>query len=253
MTDRDIALLAYDPDPHAVIEPGHEGLSVRLPERLVFAFLGDTVRSCAEAYGMTAVTAFVTVTKTFPVYVGEQDGKPFALVEAPLGAPAAAQLLDWLISYGVRTALAVGSCGVLTDLAENAFLVPRRALRDEGTSFHYLPPSRFVETDETLRRAIGQVFSEKKLPFVEMTTWTTDGFFRETAAKVRARREEGCSSVEMECAALAAVAKFRGARFAQILYTADTLANTDDYNERDWGEASRLPVLRLALEAVLRT
>ena len=250
MTPSDIALLEYDPDPRAVIEPDHEKLGVSLPERAVFAFLGDTVDDYAAEHGFPVAAEFETVTKRFPVYRAEENGVPYALVAAPQGASAATQLLDWLMSYGVRTAIAVGSCGVLCDLPENAFLIPTRALRDEGTSFHYLPPSRYVETDATLRHTVETVFAARALPFHECTTWTTDGFFRETEAKVRARRAEGCSAVEMECAALAAAAKFRGARFAQILYTADTLAHAGLYDERDWGEASRLPALRLAAEII---
>lgn len=249
----DIPLFEYDSDPHAVIEPDHEKIDVRLPERAVFAFVGETVDAYAAERGWPAVAEFVTVTKCFRVYSGEENGIPFALAEAPLGAPAAAQFLDWLMSYGVKIVVSAGSCGVLRDIPENAFLIPTRALRDEGTSYHYLPPSRFVETDDALRRSIGEIFAEKRIPLVECTTWTTDGFFRETAAKVRARREEGCTAVEMECAALAAAAKFRGARFAQILYTADTLAHADNYDERGWGEASRVPVLRLAIEAITKT
>ena len=61
------------------------------------------------------------------------------------------------------------------------------------------------------------------LPFVEGKTWTTDGFYRETWGKVRRRREQGCLCVEMECASLAAVAQFRGLRFAQFFFAADNL------------------------------
>ena len=73
-----------------------------------------------------------------------------------MGAAAAAQLLDWLISYGVREIISAGSCGVLTPFDEGTFLVPCKALRDEGTSYHYAPPSRYMEISEPARRAIEQ-------------------------------------------------------------------------------------------------
>ena len=76
------------------------------------------------------------------------------------------------------------------------------------------------------------------------STWTTDGFFRETRDMVEYRKSEGCATVEMECAALAACAQKRGAVFGQILYTADSLANVYAHDERDWGKGS----LRIALE-----
>ncbi len=71
--------------------------------------------------------------------------------------------------------------------------------------------------------ACRQALESLGLPFVEGKTWTTDGFYRETRGKVRRRREQGCLCVEMECASLAAVAQFRGLRFAQFFFAADNL------------------------------
>ena len=82
--------------------------------------------------------------------------------------------------------------------------------------------------------------------------WTTDGFFRETQDMVRYRGAEGCTTVEMECAALAACARKRGASFGQILYTADSLANIYAHDERDWGKGSLRKALELCI-AVLQT
>ena len=92
----------------------------------------------------------------------------------------------------------------------------------------------------------------QNMPFRECVTWTTDGFFRETQDMVRYRRAEGCTTVEMECAALAACARKRGASFGQILYTADSLANVLKHNERDWGKNSLRKALELCI-AVLQT
>jgi uridine phosphorylase len=166
-----------------------------------------------------------------------------------MGAPVAASCLDWLIACGVRRVVAAGSCGALVDLPENAFVLPKRALRDEGTSFHYLPAARWIDLDGDVRGQIEDVFAAEGLPFVETDTWTTDAIFRETAEKIALRRAEGCGVVEMECAALAAVARFRGAKFGQFLYTADSLANAEAYDERDWGADSLAPALRLCLKA----
>lgn len=76
--------------------------------------------------------------------------------------------------------IAVGSCGVLADLPEDAFIVPVKALRAEGTSYHYLPASRYIELDQEPIAAIESSFNKHDLPFVTCITWTTDGFFRET-------------------------------------------------------------------------
>ncbi len=252
MTGKDAPILEYDPAREAVIGPTHGRLALTLPERAVFAFLGDTIDEYARERGLRPVAEFVSITKRYPVYTARTEGRDIALCQAPVGAPAAAQIMDWMIGYGVRQIVSAGSCGAIADLPENAFLLPARALRDEGTSYHYLPAARFVGTDAETRRTLHAVLEERGLPVQECVTWTTDGFYRETPDKVRARREEGCACVEMECAALAAVARFRGARFAQLLFTADSLADTSAYAERGWGGASLRPALEICLSAAAR-
>ena len=125
------------------------------------------------------------------------------------------------------------------------------ALRDEGTSYHYLPPSREVEISKAGINAIESALSQKNIPYWEVKTWTTDGFYRETVEMVQYRKEEGCQVVEMECSALAACAKFRKVTWAMLLFSADTLADPHKYQEREWGKTSISIALELALDAVL--
>ena len=177
-----------------------------------------------------------TITKNYPIYVLEENGVSFTLVQAPLGASASAQILDGLIACGCKKIISAGSCGVLVDIEENEFLIPKKALRDEGTSYKYLPAERYIELDAEMLKALQSFMTQHKIPYRECTTWTTDGFFRETADMIYYRKEEGCDCVEMECAALAACAKKRGAQFGQFFFTADSLANLDQYDERGWGK-----------------
>ena len=246
----DIPILEYDANPAAVIMPNHENIGMKLPRKAVFAFLRDTVDLYAAEHRARVVSRFVSATKEYPVYVLNVDGQEICLMQAPVGAPAAAQILDWLIAYGVREIISCGSCGVLADMEENVFLVPRKALRDEGTSYHYLPPARFIEIPKTARAAIEQALKNRRLPYTEVITWSTDGFFRETKDKVEYRKAEGCAVVEMECAALAACAKLRGALWGELLYTADTLADAEHYDMRNWGGGSEELALELCIEAV---
>lgn len=247
-----IPLLEYDPTPAAVIDPGHEGLDLKLPKKVVFAFLSEHVDAYAKAHGARKVATFETITKSFPVYVLEQGGEEIGLCQAPLGAPAAAQLLDWLIGYGAEQIISGGCCGALVELPENLFLIPERALRDEGASYHYLPPARFVSVNPRARKAIEETLRARGLECRSVTTWTTDGFFRETKEKVAYRVSEGCSVVDMECSALAAVAELRGVTWGQLLFTADSLANVDSYDERGWGKDSFAYAMELCLDAVQR-
>ena len=139
---------------------------------------------------------------------------------------------------------------MLTNIEENAFLVPVRALRDEGASYHYAPPSRYMDVNVEAISAIEQVLEQLGVPYEEVMTWSTDGFYRETAEKVAYRKEEGCAVVEMECAALAAVAQLRGAVWGELLFTADSLADLDNYDQRDWGAKAFEKALELCLEIV---
>ena len=241
-------ILEYDNSPRAVIQPDHEHLDLNLPEKAVFAFLGGCIGRYAKERELTPVAEFLSITKKYPVYIVNYRGEDICLCQAPVGAAAAVQIMDWLISYGVKSIISSGSCGALADLPENAFLIPAKALRDEGTSYHYLPPSRWVELDADVCLQMGKTLDKLGLPYAECATWTTDGFFRETRELVEYRKEEGCSVVDMECAALAACARFRGVQFGQLLFTADSLANADKYDERGWGADSLEKALMLSLE-----
>ena len=248
----EIPILEFDPDEAEVIIPTHEKLGLQLPRKAVFTFLGEYVEKYALEHGGMRVGEFTSETKDYPLYVVKHEGESVLLCQAPVGAAPSAQILDWLIGYGVREIISSGACGALTDFEENVFLVPVRALRDEGTSYHYMPPSRFVHVNVKALNALEKAFEKNGLPYREVTTWSTDGFYRETAEKVAYRKSEGCESVEMECSALAACAAFRGAVWGCILFTADSLANVQNYDERNWGEDSIPLALSLCLDAVVR-
>lgn len=202
--------------------------------------------------GSKIVSHFISATKQYPVYVTKYNGEEIVLCQAPVGAAPATQILDWLIGYGVREIISSGTCGGLEKFPESTFLVPNKALRDEGTSYHYAAPSRFIEISVKARKAIEETIMDHGMKYQEVITWSTDGFFRETKEKVEYRRSEGCSVVEMECSALAACAAFRGGTWGMILYTADSLADVDKYDERNWGGNAYEYALTLCLDAVQR-
>jgi uridine phosphorylase len=238
-------ILEYDGAPGAVLEPDHEGLGITLPPRVAFPFVDDIVDDYAREHNLPVLAVYDTVTKKYPVYKLSDE---VCLCQAPLGAPIAAALMDWMIAYGARQFISTGSCGALIDLPENTFIVPRRALRDEGTSYHYMPASRWSFLDYDLQRRITDTFREKDIAFTECDTWTTDAIFRETVDKVRRCRSEGCGVVDMECAALSAVAEFRNVQFGQFLFVADTLADAEAYDARNWGADSLVPAMMLCIE-----
>ena len=159
-------------------------------------------------------------------------------------------MMEEVIARGARRFILFGSCGSLTrDLPDGHLIVPTAARRDEGVSYHYLPPEGdYIPLDTAPRTA--QVLTRLGVPFVEGPTWTTDALYRETRRNVARRQAEGCLCVDMECAACAAVCRFRGVEFYQFLYTEDNLGG--DF--WDPGLLGKLPqdakeaYFRLALE-----
>lgn len=232
-------LLDYDKDQHSVLEPTHEKLPYHFHKKLLYVFVEKKdIDEFLKKYPHQSIGEFLTISFNPTIYEVEVNGQKFTLCQAPLGAPAAVQLLDWLIGYGVKQVLAVGSAGAISDLPENKMFLVKRALRDEGTSLHYLPASNFIDLETNWRNIVRATLTKLKLDVEDVTTWTTDGFFRETKKKVITAKSLGCELVEMECSAMASCCQFRGVDFSQILFTADSLADIENYDERNWGNDS---------------
>lgn len=253
-----LPLLEFDPDPEAMISPSsHLGASWTerpvLPAVGVACFFGDVVARVAAEREARVLTHLVAEHGSHAVYEIEHAGRPLAFYQAGLGAPLAAGLLEEVLDYGCRTVIACGGCGALDpELALGHVVVVDRALRDEGTSFHYLEPSRTVDADPQVAQVLANVLASARVPFERGMTWSTDALYRETRGKVADRRSEGCLVVEMESAALIAVARFRGARFGQVLYAGDSLAG-EEWDHRDWIRAHdvREQLFWLAAEAAI--
>lgn len=248
----ELPILEFDDSYESVLMPDHEKLGIKLPPKCVYGFLAENIDDYARENKAKKIAEFESATKDYPVYLINHKGCELCLIQAPVGSAPAAQLMDWLITYGVREIISTGTCGCLIDIDEGTFLVPTKALRDEGTSYHYVKPARFIDLNPLAKSAIEDLFKEKGLKYKEVVTWTTDGFYRETKDLVKYRVEEGCEVVEMECSALAAVAQMRKVVFGEILFTADTLADVENYDERNWAKDSFAYALELAMDAVCK-
>lgn len=245
-----IPILERDTEATAIIMPNRQGI-LNLPEKCVFAFLGDVTDRYAALHNCKVVAQFESITKVYPIYQMQFRGEEVCFCQAPCGAAPATQILEFLIAHGVKYIIAAGSCGALENIEENEILIPVEALRDEGTSYHYLEPSRTIRISELAIENIKRAANQLNIKYEECKTWTTDGFFRETREMVAYRKQEGCSVVEMECSALAACASFRGVVFGQILFAADLLVDPDLYDARDWGSSAFEISFLLSLEAVI--
>lgn len=182
------------------------------------------------------------------------DGHPVAVLHPGVGAPLAAMFLENLAAMGVRTVVGVGGAGALLhDLTLGHAVVLGSALRDEGTSLHYLPPARTVDADPDGVAVLTGVLDRAGLPNVVARSWTTDAIYRETPDRVARRRAEGCAVVDMEAAALLAVGRRIGVHYAQLFLAADSLA-APEWDHRGWTTAreARSGLFGLALAAAER-
>ncbi len=229
-----IPILEYDSSKTAIIEPSRKYRDMQMPERCVMTFFGEVVEKYSKMSGTRVVGTSRWETRNVEFYEMEYRGQKVGFVHALVGAPVAAALMDLMIARGAQKIIACGGCGVLdSSIAVGHILIPVAAVRDEGTSYHYLPASREILIDEKGIGAIARTLNRRGVDYLKCKTWTTDAFFRETKAKAERRKKEGCLSVEMECSALASVAKFREAGFAQMLYGGDSL-DGEAYDDRGW-------------------
>lgn len=245
----EIPILEFDIEQKAVIMPGHHS-DHNFPPKAVMLFMEPEIDDFVAENECKIIGEFVSVTKKYTVYKTKMNHVDIAFVQAPLGGAGAVQIMEQLIEGGVKEIIAAGCCGALVEDTEGSFFVPTAALRQEGTSYHYLPPSREVELDPAPIQAICEVLEKAGLSYRICKTWTTDGFYRETKEMVRYRKAEGYSVVEMECASMAACAKMRGVLFGQVLFTADSLANVDAHDIRNWGNDFFAAAMGIAMEAI---
>lgn len=250
----DAPILDFDPARDALLEPHLAIKTFDLPRHVVLCFFRDAIAPFVEALGGREIGQLGSELGWHPVFEVELDRHPVAIAQAGVGAPLAAAWLDELITLGGRAFVAAGGAGVLVPgLVMGHIIIPTAAVRDEGTSYHYLAASREVAPTTDALEAIVATLDARGVPYVTGKTWTTDGIYRETREKVRRRVAEGCLTVEMEAAAFFAVARFRNVSFGQMLYAGDDLSG-DAWDGRGWPhhETGRDLLLRVAAEAVLR-
>ena len=249
----DTPLLEHDPDPVALLNAQDHLPRLDIASRCVVCFFQDVLTGLKQAGELEQVYILRSEIGPNPVYEMTMDGRRLTVFHPGVGAPLAAGFLDELIALGCDTFIACGGAGVLdSSIPVGHVVVPSSAIRDEGVSYHYLPPSREVSASERGVAAIERILQRDGVPYVVGKTWTTDGVYRETREKIKRRRAEGCFTVEMEAAAFYAVAAFRGVTFAQILYGGDDVGS-DTWDSRHWVRRTsvREKLFWLAAEACL--
>lgn len=218
----------------------------------ICTFSPKILEELLSLYSHTVAAYIGSVKGAIPVYAVRIDGRTFGAFSIGVGAPvASADLIDVNCLTGANTFVVFGSAGIINNKAvDGRYVVPTAAYRDEGTSYHYAPPSDYIPI--LGNRLTAKVFSDLGIPCVFGRTWTTDAFYRETEAKLKKRAEEGCLTVEMEMAALQAVCSFHGFTLLSFLHGGDVLDGEKYDHSGLHGANHDLNKLSIAIEIAKR-
>lgn len=206
-----------------------------VPEICILDPDGDMVRQLVAA-GRAKPNPYWACYHT-GLYDFEYEAIRFGIIGCAVGASFAVLVAEELFASGCRLLISVTSSGViLPNRQPPYFVLIERALRDEGTSFHYRPPSKYSYIDQSLLDGLDEAFGGTSIAVTQGATWTTDAPFRETRAAVEHAKKEGILAVEMEAAALYAFAGARRKAVICFAYVTNQMATIEGDFEK--GEAN---------------
>lgn len=261
MTHKLIPLFEHNPVDTPVFLPGNMLESARLqkglpplslPEGCLLDFDGELVDylvATGEAILEPAWPCFHT-----RLYRWRRAEGEYGIIGGTVGAPFAVLVAEELFALGCKALVTISSAGLIADnLQPPLFLLIDQALRDEGTSYHYLPPARFSLASLPLVNAVARCLTAAALPFNRGSSWTTDAPFRETIQMIAARRDEGIIAVEMEAAAILAMGEALEKPVVCLAHITNSMATKEDDFEKggDSGTHQALAFCAVALAAAL--
>ncbi|MFA6461497.1 MAG: nucleoside phosphorylase [Candidatus Woesearchaeota archaeon] len=164
-----------------------------------------------------------------------------------VGSPVASVVLEEMIGFGVKRFISLGYAGTLQkNIKIGDLMVCEKAIRDEGTSYHYIKHSKYAKAPEKITSEIKQSLHKFNLKYFVGTSWTIDAPYRETVAEAKQYQKEGVATVDMEASALFAVAKYRKVELGSIFTISDSLA------ELEWKPKFHLNKTKKGLETLYK-
>lgn len=224
----------------ALFDPGHwlkwKGANFKL-NNVIIIYSSYLERYIKRKYKLKKINLYsnVNLYQIKNVVVAKMTG---------IGAPHAATVMDELIWLGGKNFLNIGTAGGLKDFG---VFIPDRAIRDEGTSHHYVKAGKYSYPDERLTNKFETILNKKGLAVERATTWTIDAPYRETKAEIKHYKKQGVKTVEMEASALFAVAKLRNVKIAAAFVVSDIVG------EEKWDPAFDSKHVNQKLETLLES
>ena len=215
-------------------------------------FKKKVVDYVVDKYGAKVTSSYKTTNGYQDIYSFTCGGKTFQLYCSGIGATLASILMKEVsVVTGSHKYIYFGSCGILNEEAcRGKIIVPTSSYRDEGISYHYMPPTDYVDVRN--HSQIERVLESSNIPFVAGRIWTTDGIYMETINKVNQHKSEGCLAVEMEVSGVEAVARYYDIENYHILFSADSLGNAEQWERVDFGADSEAVLQIEAFEVALK-
>ena len=220
------------------------------PEVCISTFSKNIIDKFISLNSVQKIAELYTANGVNPVYKINYKGKEIAFYLSLVGASACVSGLEEIIALGAKKIILFGSCGILNDSVKDKIIIPTSAVRDEGTSYHYIPANQELSVNPEYINTLISCLDKYDCPYVTGKSWTTDGIYRETLGIINDRKAQGCITVELEFSAALAVCTFRNIPFLQFLYGADCLDN-DTWDIRDlceYGLSKAEQLMFLALE-----
>jgi len=250
MNDKRYPIMEFDNKSEPLLKASSFLKNINAPEHCVMTFFPEILEKVILEHDAKLIFSTFCVIGDIKVYEFEYNGKRIALALGGLGAPFAALNMEMYSALGCTKFMACGNGGVLDkEMPRGSVIIPDEALRDEGTSYHYLAPERTIVLDKEIVEKSRSVLESHKISYKIGKTWTTDAVFRETKNKIDVRKQEGCLIAEMECATFAAVAEHFGYKFGQILGAGDDISGSDwDYRYCDKKASHNEKLFWLAVE-----
>lgn len=222
----------YDTSRDPIIKPG-DFLEKTLPQKCVITFFRRELERFVADNKLPVIGRLHSEVLDIPIYEYSTSKEKICITTPFSTAPGAAATIEELRAMGCNKFIICGGAGSIKKSEAGEIIVPVAAIRDEGTSYHYIEPSREVKCHKAAVDCVISGLEKLGIPYTVGKTWTTDAMYRETPEMIELRRNEGCITVEMETAAFFAVSEYYGIPLAQLLYAVDDVSG-EKWDSRNW-------------------